>query len=157
MADPAAEAARITAAVGAHVFDLAAGLPLRAHLLRLGGDEHRLVVTFHHIAIDGWSVEIFFRELGELYGDADAGGAPVLQYADYALWQRDRLQGDVLDALTAHWRAVLGDDPQALAVPTDHPRPRHRSFRGAVVTRELGPELTARLRSSAGPSAERST
>ncbi|MFI1282486.1 condensation domain-containing protein [Streptomyces sp. NPDC020858] len=153
-ADPAAEAARITAAVGAHVFDLAAGLPLRAHLLRLGGHEHHLVVTFHHIAIDGWSVEIFFRELGELYGDADAGagavavagGAPVLQYADYAVWQRDRLQGDVLDALTAHWRAVLGDDPQALAVPTDHPRPRHRSFRGAVATRELGPELTVRLR-----------
>ncbi len=104
------------------------------------------MVTFHHIAIDGWSVEIFFRELGELYGDADAGGKPALQYADYAVWQRDRLQGDLLDALTAHWRAVLGDDPQALAVPTDRPRPRHRSFRGAVATRELGPELTARLR-----------
>lgn len=146
--DPAAEATRIAAEVGAHVFDLAVGLPLRAHLLRLGSDEHHLVVTFHHIAIDGWSVEIFFRKLGELYGDAgaDAGGRPALQYADYAVWQRDLLQGDTLDALTAHWRAVLGDDPQALAVPTDHPRPRHRSFRGAVVTHELGPELTTQLR-----------
>ncbi|MGW3322452.1 condensation domain-containing protein [Streptomyces virginiae] len=145
-ARPAAEAARVAAEVGAYVFDLAADLPLRAHLLRLAADDHHLVVTFHHIAIDGWSVEIFFRELGELYGDPGAGGAPVLQYADYAVWQRERLQGDTLDALTAHWRAVLGDDPQALAVPTDHPRPRHRSFRGAVVTRTLGPELTARLR-----------
>ncbi|MFF4443547.1 condensation domain-containing protein [Streptomyces sp. NPDC001502] len=155
-AEPVAEAARIAADVGAYVFDLAADLPLRAHLLRLGAEDHHLVVTFHHIAIDGWSVEIFFRELGELYGDpgtgtgtgtgADADGEPALQYADYAVWQRERLQGDTLDALTAHWRAVLGDDPQALAVPTDHPRPRHRSFRGAVVTRDLGPELTARLR-----------
>lgn len=153
-AEPAAEAARIAAEVGAYVFDLAADLPLRAHLLRLGAEDHHLVVTFHHIAIDGWSVEIFFRELAELYGDpdadADAGagvsGEPALQYADYAVWQRERLQGDTLDALTAHWRTVLGDDPQALAVPTDHPRPRHRSFRGAVVTRDLGPELTSRLR-----------
>ncbi|MGW6840525.1 condensation domain-containing protein [Streptomyces sp. NPDC054958] len=145
-ARPAAEAARIAAEVGAYVFDLAADLPLRAHLLRLGADDHHLAVTFHHIAVDGWSVEIFFRELGELYGDPDAGGAPALQYADYAGWQRERLQGDTLDALTAHWRAVLGSDPQALAVPTDHPRPRHRSFRGAVVTRDLGPELTGRLR-----------
>lgn len=145
-ARPAAEAARVAADVGAYVFDLAADLPLRAHLLRLAADDHHLVVTFHHIAIDGWSVEIFFRELGELYGDPGAGVAPVLQYADYAVWQRERLQGESLDALTAHWRAVLGDDPQALAVPTDHPRPRHRSFRGAVATRALGPELTYRLR-----------
>ncbi|MCX4959049.1 condensation domain-containing protein [Streptomyces virginiae] len=145
-ARPAAEAARVAADVGAYVFDLAADLPLRAHLLRLAADDHHLVITFHHIAIDGWSVEIFFRELGELYGDPGAGVAPVLQYADYAVWQRERLQGESLDALTAHWRAVLGDDPQALAVPTDRPRPRHRSFRGAVVTRVLGPELTARLR-----------
>ncbi|GGS18683.1 hypothetical protein Snoj_73400 [Streptomyces nojiriensis] len=155
-AEPAAEAARIAAEVGAYVFDLAADLPLRAHLLRLGAEDHHLVVTFHHIAIDGWSVEIFFRELGELYGDPGTGtgsgtgpgtgGEPALQYADYAVWQRERLQGDTLDALTAHWRSVLGDDPQALAVPTDHPRPRHRSFRGAVATRDLGPELTARLR-----------
>ncbi|MGZ9932443.1 condensation domain-containing protein [Streptomyces sp. NC-S4] len=147
-AEPAAEAARIAAEAGAYVFDLAADLPLRAHLLRLGAEDHHLVVTFHHIAIDGWSVEIFFRELGELYGDpvAGAGDTPALQYADYAVRQRERLRGDTLDALTAHWRAVLGDDPQALAVPTDHPRPRHRSFRGAVVTRELGPELTSRLR-----------
>ncbi|MER6250026.1 condensation domain-containing protein [Streptomyces sp. NPDC001584] len=149
-AEPAAEAARIAAEVGAYVFDLAADLPLRAHLLRLGAEDHHLVVTFHHIAIDGWSLEIFFRELGALYGDpgtgTGAGREPALQYADYAVWQRERLQGDTLDALTAHWRAVLGDDPQALAVPTDHPRPRHRSFRGAVVTRDLGPELTSRLR-----------
>ncbi|WP_406148841.1 condensation domain-containing protein [Streptomyces sp. NBC_01012] len=155
--DPVAEAARIAADEGAHVFDLAVDPPLRAHLLRLGHDEHHLVVTFHHIAVDGWSVALFFRELGELYGDAGGGAAtaPALQYADYADWQRDRLQGDTLNALTAHWRAVLGEDPQALAVPTDSPRTGQRSFRGAVVTRELGDELTTRIR--AFGAGERST
>ncbi|MGW6567242.1 condensation domain-containing protein [Streptomyces sp. NPDC054975] len=145
-ADPAAEAERLTAEEGRWVFDLAAAPPVRARLLGLAADEHHLVVTFHHIVIDGWSVEIFFRELGLLYGDESAGTVPALHYADYAAWQRAWLQGDTLDALTAHWRTVLGENPQALAVPTDHPRPRHRSFRGAVVTRTLGPELTARIR-----------
>ncbi|MEU9701163.1 condensation domain-containing protein [Streptomyces sp. NPDC047981] len=147
--DPSAEAARRAAEEGRWVFDLAAAPPVRAALLRLAGDEHHLVVTFHHIAIDGWSVEIFFRELGLLYGAGEAAGAlpaPSPHYADYALWQREWLQGDTLEALTAHWRAVLGQDPRALAVPTDRPRPRSRSFRGAVVTRELGPELTSRIR-----------
>ncbi|MFI5544936.1 condensation domain-containing protein [Streptomyces sp. NPDC051815] len=144
-AAPEDEAARIAAEEGAHVFDLAAGPPLRAHLLRTAEDAHLLVVTFHHIAVDGWSVGLFFRELGELYGGAEPA-APALQYADYALWQREHLRGAVLDDLTAHWRAVLGTDPQALAVPTDHPRPRHRSFRGAVATRALPPELVSRLR-----------
>lgn len=145
-ADPSAEAARLAAEEGRWVFDLAAAPPVRARLLGVAADEHLLVVTFHHIAIDGWSVEIFFRELGLLYGDEGAGTVPALHYADFAAWQREWLQGDVLEALTTHWRAVLGEDPQALAVPTDRPRPRGRSFRGAVVTRELGPELTARIR-----------
>ncbi|MER0446708.1 condensation domain-containing protein [Streptomyces sp. Edi4] len=144
-ADPADEARRLAAQQAATVFDLAVDLPLRAHLVRTGAQAYRLMVTFHHIAIDGWSVEIFFRELGRLYGgDTLADVTP--HYADYAAWQRERLQGRTLDALVEHWRGVLGDDPKALAVPTDRPRGATRSFRGAVATRELSPELAAQLR-----------
>ncbi|MGX1885311.1 condensation domain-containing protein [Streptomyces sp. NPDC055287] len=149
--DPAGEAERVAAEEAAGVFDLAAGPPLRARLVRVGADEYRLVVTFHHIAVDGWSVEIFFRELGQLYG-ASTGAAQdpladvTLHYADYAAWQRERLRGATLDALVAHWRGALGDDPKALAVPTDRVRGTTRSFRGAVVTRELDPELASGLR-----------
>ncbi|MFD5099105.1 condensation domain-containing protein [Streptomyces albidochromogenes] len=144
-ADPAGEAERLAAEEAATVFDLAAGLPLRARLVRVGAREYRLLVTFHHVAIDGWSVEVFFRELGRLYGGEALADVP-LHYADYACWQRERLQGETLDALVAHWRGALGDDPKALAVPTDRPRGATRSFRGAVATHELSPELTARLR-----------
>ncbi|MET9516833.1 condensation domain-containing protein [Streptomyces sp. NPDC002994] len=145
-ADPAGEADRVAADEAAGVFDLAAGPPLRARLVRVGADEYRLVVTFHHIAVDGWSVEVLFRELGQLYGCGDSLSDVTLHYADYAAWQRERLQGETLDALVGHWRGALGDDPKALAVPTDRPRGTTRSFRGAVVTRELGPEIVAAVR-----------
>ncbi|MEV1047017.1 condensation domain-containing protein [Streptomyces sp. NPDC049916] len=139
-ADPADEAERVAADEAARPFDLAAGPPLRARLVRVAPDDHRLVVTFHHVAVDGWSVEILFRELGQLYG-GEQPAEVTLHYADYASWQRDRLRGETLDALVDHWRRALGEDPKALAVPTDKPRPATRGFRGAVATRELGPEL----------------
>ncbi|MFF0223669.1 condensation domain-containing protein [Streptomyces sp. NPDC004629] len=146
-ADAADEARRLAAEEAASVFDLAARPPVRARLLRLAPDDHHLMMTFHHIAVDGWSLEIFYRELGELYGAQAAVGpappdGPRLQYADYAAWQRAWLRGEELDALIGHWRAVLGDDPQALLVPTDHPRPGTQRFDGAVATHEIGPELT---------------
>ncbi|MBT2398634.1 condensation domain-containing protein [Streptomyces sp. ISL-100] len=145
-ADPAGEADRVAAEEAAGVFDLAAGPPLRARLVRVGADEYRLIVTFHHIAVDGWSVEILFRELGQHYGRGDSPADVTLHYADYAAWQRERLQGETLDALVRHWRGALGDDPKALAVPTDRPRGTTRSFRGAVATREMSPELMAAVR-----------
>ncbi|MFI0825157.1 condensation domain-containing protein [Streptomyces roseolus] len=148
--EPAAEAGRLADEEARWVFDLAAAPPLRARLVRVADREHRLVLTFHHIAVDGWSLDVLHRELGALYGAATgrtpAPPGPDLQYADYAAWQRARLDGPVLDGLVGHWRAVLGDDPQALAVPTDRPRPASRRFRGAVARRELGPELVGRLR-----------
>lgn len=146
-ADPVAEAERIAAEEAARVFDLAAAPPLAARLVRVGECEHRLVVTFHHIAVDGASVEIFYRELGLLYGAPDRLPPQVpLQYADFAAWQREWLTGDTLDRLVGHWRATLGHDPEALAAPADRPRPRAKSFRGAVATRTLSPELEAAVR-----------
>ncbi len=150
-ADAAAEANRIIAAEAPAPFDLVNGPVLRARLVRLAADEYRLVVTFHHIAIDGWSLDIFYRELGELYDAASAGVAPQLppvpwRYADYARWQRESLHGEVLDQLVGHWRMVLGTDPPSLDLPTDRPRPARRDFRGALATRVLAPEAVARLR-----------
>lgn len=135
--DPQAEARRIAAEEARRVFDLAAAPPLAARLVRVAPDDHRLVVTFHHIAIDGVSVEVFHRELGVLYGSPEGLPAPALQYADLAAWQRERFTGGTLDALVGHWRSVLGDDPRAMELPTDRPRPAAKSFRGAVVTRVL--------------------
>lgn len=147
----AAEAERIAAAEAATPFDIATGPLLRARLLRLAPQEHRLLLTFHHIAVDGWSLEIFYRELGEVYSAIDAGVTlrlpPVaLRYTDYARWQREHVQGQVLDRLAEHWRTVLGVDPPLLDLPTDRPRPAHRAHRGAVATRVLGLESVARLR-----------
>ncbi|WP_418960772.1 condensation domain-containing protein [Streptomyces tritici] len=144
--DPEAEARRIAAEEARRVFDLAAGPPLAARLVRLAPDDHRLVLTFHHISVDGASVELLVHELGALYGAPGGLPAPALQYADFAVWQRDRLAGEALDALVAHWRSVLGDDPRATELPTDGSRPRQKSFRGAVARRFLAPELVRAVR-----------
>lgn len=149
--DPAADADRTANETALAPFDLARGPLLRARLLRLAPEEHRLLLTFHHIVIDGWSLEILYRELGEAYSAITSGrgyrpGPVPLSYTDYARWQRARMRGPLLDELIAQWRSVLGDDPQATALPTDRPRPRGRDFHGAVATRTLGPDLVAELR-----------
>ncbi|MFJ9823379.1 condensation domain-containing protein [Streptomyces sp. NPDC101160] len=144
--DPEAEARRIADEEARRVFDLAAAPPLAARLVRVATDDHRLVVTFHHVAVDGGSVEVFYRELGLLYGSPEGLPEAALQYADLAEWQRARLTGGTLDALVGHWRTVLGEDPRALELPTDRPRPRSKSFRGAVATRLLPAELVGAVR-----------
>jgi hypothetical protein len=133
-------------------FDLAAGPVLRLTLLRLAPERSVLLLTLHHIAADGWSLGIFLKELGELYRAFAGGVEPSLpplpiQYADFALWQRERLGGDVLEKLLAFWRTQLAGAPPVLALPTDRPRPLIQSFRGAGCRRALPRELTARLRS----------
>ncbi|HEU4322124.1 MAG TPA: amino acid adenylation domain-containing protein, partial [Roseiflexaceae bacterium] len=116
-------------------FDLAEGPLLRAALLALADDDHILLLNMHHIISDGWSWGRFFDELTALY-TAAASGTPhrlpplPVQYADYALWQRDWLQGAVLDAQLDYWRAQLSD-LQPLGLPTDFPRPAVPSLRGA--------------------------
>jgi Condensation domain len=121
----------------ARPFDLEHDLMLRARLIRLGPEEHVLVLVAHHIACDGWSKGLLLEDLGAAYG-ALAGGEnprlaePPIEYADFAVWQRDRLSGTRLEELAAYWRSRLEGAPPAIALETDHPRPRTQAFRGAV-------------------------
>ncbi len=134
------EVSRRTAAEAARPFDLGRGPLLHAVLLRRGPESHpeshRLLLTVHHIAADAWSLGLLIRELGELYAacvEARPSRLPALsvQYADYAVWQRRRLQGDRLEELLRSWRARLTPRPPTLELPTDRPRPPIRSPRGA--------------------------
>ncbi len=132
-------------------FDLARGPVVRFHLLRLDATEHRLLFAVHHIASDGWSSGVLLRELAALYG-AFAAGRPsplpelTVQYADYACWQRERLQGEALAAEIAHWRARLAGAPGLLELPTDRARPPVRSSRGARLATEISSAATAGLK-----------
>jgi amino acid adenylation domain-containing protein len=130
-------------------FDLAAEPPVRFGLGRLGEAEHVLAVTFHHIACDGWSIDLFLRELAALYR-AYARGLPSplpdlpVQYADFAVWQRAWLAGEALDGMIAYWRGRLAD-LAPLELPTDRPRPRTATSRGAGHAFEISPEVTEAL------------
>ncbi|WPZ32677.1 non-ribosomal peptide synthase/polyketide synthase [Thalassobaculum sp. OXR-137] len=118
---------------------------LRARLLRMAAQDHVLLLTFHHIVIDGWSLDVLTRELAEAYCAALEGrpaDLPVLaiQYADYAAWQRAWLTGAVLERQLAYWRGQLAEAPPMLALPTDRPRPAVQSFRGASLRFRLDAE-----------------
>src|ERR1041385_4542236 len=132
-------------------FELANGPLRRASLLRLGKQEHVLLLTMHHIISDGWSMGIFVRELSACYNAFAAGVEPRLpelpiQYADYAVWQREWLQGDVLQAQLQYWREQLAGSPHVLELPTDRPRPAVQTHRGALKQFQLKPELTRKLK-----------
>ncbi|WP_188938367.1 non-ribosomal peptide synthetase, partial [Puia dinghuensis] len=130
-------------------FALSADYKLRAELIGLGEKEQVLVVTLHHIASDGWSRSILVREFRELYSAFVEGREPVLpelpvQYADYALWQRRYLEGEVLDKQLEYWRQqLLGW--QVLELPTDHVRPAVQSVRGGVVLFQVEKALSEAL------------
>ena len=117
-------------------FNLAQGPLLRVHLLQLGLLEHILLLTMHHIVSDGWSIGVLLRELGTLYA-AFATGKPSplaelpIQYADFAHWQRQWLQGEVLATQLAYWQQQLEGATPSLTLPTDRPRPTQPTFRGA--------------------------
>ncbi|MEM7356112.1 MAG: amino acid adenylation domain-containing protein, partial [Acidobacteriota bacterium] len=152
-ADRELEAGRLTAAEMARPFDLARGPVLRHGLLRLGSADWVLLVTMHHIASDGWSMDILTRELSTLY-EAFAAHRPSplrelpIQYADYAAWQRRWLAGEVLDAEIEYWRRQLAGAPPALEMPTDRPRPAVARHRGALLARRLPEELAQSLAAS---------
>jgi amino acid adenylation domain-containing protein/FkbH-like protein len=125
-------------------FNLSAGPLVRATLLRLRPDEHWFILNFHHIVSDEWSLKICFQELTELYAAACEGTSPgmpelPIQYADYALWQRDLLEE--FESQFAYWQKQLGGNFPVLELPADHPRPATPSFRGGNVSRELGARL----------------
>ncbi len=136
-----AESERIARVEHAAPFDLERGPLLRVAVVRSGRSEHLLLVTFHHIVADGWSLAIFFRELAALYA-AFAAGVPSplpelpVQYADYAVWQRRRTAGEVFDRQVAYWRRQLaGLEP--LDLPTDRPRPPVQRFAGGKLAFHL--------------------
>ena len=127
-------------------FDLSQGPLLRASLLRLGSRSHILLLSLHHIVSDAWSTGVLFGELAALY-EAFSNGRPSplpdlpVQYADFALWQRDWLQGEVLEELLRYWRGRLEGAGAPLELPTDLPRPARQTFRGAVRSRLLPRDL----------------
>ncbi|MET0647784.1 MAG: amino acid adenylation domain-containing protein [Pyrinomonadaceae bacterium] len=131
-------------------FDLVTGPVLRVSLLRLAPEHHILLLTTHHIVSDRWSSAVFMRELATLY-DAFRRGLPSplpelsLQYADFAHWQREALQGETLDKLLAYWTRKLAGAPEVIELPTDFPRPEHQTFGGGLVFSRRPPELMEAL------------
>ncbi|MNQ10022.1 Gramicidin S synthase 2 [compost metagenome] len=149
-ADPDGEADALRAAEARAPFDLIHGPLLRIRLLRLEDDRHHLLLTLHHMVGDGWSMDILVRELGKLYAaEREPGSAALaelpIQYADYALWQRDWLAGGEGERQLAYWQEQLGDAPRILELPTDHARPAQQSYRGESFGLALPAELAAGL------------
>ncbi len=132
-----AEAQRLAAVESRRPFDLIRGPLLRVMLLRLAAADHVLLLTLHHIISDGWSMGVLLQELSVLY-EAYSSGRPsplaelAIQYADFAQWQRQWLQGEVLDQHRQWWCEQLRGAPAQLELPADHPRPGVATFRGAV-------------------------
>jgi amino acid adenylation domain-containing protein len=156
------EAQRLATAEARRPFDLAQGPLLRACLLRLEDSEHSehvVLLNMHHIVSDGWSMNVLIQELAALYVAFSSGDASLqvgregallpelpIQYADFAHWQRNWLQGEVLGAQLAYWKEQLAGLSPLLELPTDRPRPAVQTFRGAQKTFVLPPELSTALK-----------
>ena len=149
--DDAAQQAGVRAAMDAELnyhFDLGADLMLRAHLVRLSAQEHVLVLNMHHIVSDGWSQGIFMQELGALYAAHASGQAHALaplevQYADFAIWQRDMLQTDAFKGKLDYWKTQLAGIPDVHNLPLDFPRGASAGFAGETQAIVLGAALQA--------------
>ncbi len=149
------EARRLAGEEARRSFDLELGPLWRLRLLRLAAEDHVVLLTMHHIISDGWSIGIFIHELAALYGALARGEEPPLpplpvQYADFTVWQRGWLAGDVLAAQLAWWRQRLGGALPVLELPLDRPRPPLQTFRGARLHLAVPADLTERLRALAG-------
>ncbi len=131
-------------------FDLARDLMLRAHLFRLAPQEHALMLVLHHVAADGWSLAILYRELGACYEALVHGRNPDLaplpmHYAAFAAWQQEYLKGETLERLVSHWRTYLDGAPPLLEIPSDRPRPPLQSHLGDTAETILPAALVNRL------------
>ena len=132
-------------------FDLRRGPLFRFSLLRLTPQEHVLLLNWNHLIFDGWSLQIFCDELSACYDSLSHGKDPalaplILQYGDFARWQRDYMRGATLRNALAYWRTRLAGAPTTLDMPTDYPRPAVQTFRGDSVPFTLGSDLARRLR-----------
>ncbi|MEU6072154.1 condensation domain-containing protein, partial [Streptomyces sp. NPDC047082] len=150
-----ADLERELAAETGRSFDMTRELPWRAKLFALSAEDHVLSVVVHHIASDGWSNGVIARDLGVAYAARSRGQAPdwtplAVQYADYALWQREVLgelddPDSVISGQLAYWREALDGLPEELSLPADRPRPASGTFRGASVPVQLHPHVHAQL------------
>jgi non-ribosomal peptide synthetase component F len=145
-----AEAERLARAEAATPFDLSAGELLRVTVLRVAAEEHMVLLTMHHIVSDGWSMGVLIKEVGTLYQAYSEGQESPLeelgiQYGDYARWQREWLQGEVLEEHLSYWREQLAELP-VLELPTDHMRPAVQSYRGSHHHFTIPLEVTQQLR-----------
>ncbi|NAO47946.1 amino acid adenylation domain-containing protein [Pseudomonas syringae] len=150
-ADAEEQLLAITAEEANEGFDLLNGPLVRGRLVRMAEDDHVLLVTMHHIVSDGWSADVLTRELGALYAAFSAGAEDPLpalpvQYADYAVWQRNWLSGDVLQQQRQYWQQTLGGAPALLTLPTDRPRPAQQDYSGNIRGLVLDAELTRGLK-----------
>ena len=145
------EVIRLATAEVKRPFDLATGPLIRARLLRLGAMEWLLLVTMHHIASDGWSMDVFNRELETLYlcfatGHSDPLTPLPIQYSDFAAWQRETLRGAFLDQQLSYWKTALAGAPPVLDLPTDRKRPSRPTLDGSRLRQALPPELARAAR-----------
>ncbi|MEM7353839.1 MAG: condensation domain-containing protein, partial [Acidobacteriota bacterium] len=146
-----AETRRLLREQNRRPFDLVCDPLLRCSLFRLTAEDHVLALSLHHIVTDGWSMEVLLREVQTLY-EAFARGRPSplpelpIQYGDFVLWQRQRVDGQLVADQLAYWRQQLAGLPPRLDLPTDRPRPAIRSYRGSVRGIALGAELTSALK-----------
>ncbi|MEH2239775.1 non-ribosomal peptide synthetase [Nostoc sp.] len=132
-------------------FDLNTAPLFKAKLLQLKEQKYVLLINMHHIISDGWSMGVFVRELRQVYTafaqDQTPNLAPLpIQYSDYANWQRNWLQGEVLETQINYWKNQLSDAPPLLELPTDYPRPALQSYRGDRSTYSLPPDLTLAIK-----------
>jgi amino acid adenylation domain-containing protein len=149
--DAKEELKRVAAEESGTPFDLHAGPLIRGRLIQLADQENALLITMHHIVSDGWSMGVFTDELSTLYkaflrDEADPLPELKIQYADYAVWQRRWMDGEVLGKQAEYWARALAGAPDLLQLPADHARPEQQSYSGAATRLVLDEKLTAGLR-----------
>ena len=150
------EVRRLVTAEAQRPFDLSQGPLMRGTVLRLGDEEHVGLLTMHHIVSDGWSTGILIREMATLYVAFCAGGSSPLpalpiQYADFAHWQRQWLQGEVLETQIAYWKKQLAGAPALIDLPTDHPQAGGADFPGCAPIVGVAQASAGRVQSAESP------
>src|SRR5450755_2167024 len=149
-----AEAQRVLKDESRFRFDLVNGPVIRPTVIRLADDEHILMLNMHHVCTDGWSRTVLYRDLTVLY-EAAANGIPSplppleIQYADYAIWQREWLDQGITQGQLEYWKQKLARAPSRLDLPTDHPRPPVRSYLGEQISLMLDLQTREGLRTAA--------
>ncbi|MDE9470590.1 non-ribosomal peptide synthetase [Xenorhabdus bovienii] len=142
---------RLNREEGGQVFNLSADLMLRIRAIKLAEDDYVIIYTMHHIAYDGWSLPIFLSELLTLYraycqGENNPLSPLKIQYADYAQWQRNWLQGEILEKQLTYWQNQLASINLLHLFPLDNPRPEKQGFEGRVHSQRLSAHLTQNIR-----------